>query len=385
MWFFALVACTPDIRGLYEQERTAALTAASERPAHWEPDLRISIAEPDLEAALSATLRAALADSKPIRVALPLGLKAELRPRVNVEKAAIHPSDACPSCLGFDAAFAGRAAWSVGPASGTLPFEASADGVFSVDVEDGTRVVARPKTIGNVHVKISDYDDLRANPSKEVQDWVRAQLKEQLAPIPLIDLAASGLPLRDLRLRTGNGVTVEVLTNVPGSRPVTAARPLNVGVRVEVSETALAGLARRAAFEQGVLAMDVAADPHAMVVDGSDFTLSLRLWRLTGRGWWRDYEIEGAVKVERGKVVLAPKRAKETGQSKGAGLVDPLVALFEGKVLEAVTGALDRSLPASHSEDLGMVRLQAAASHVSGRDGTVTIDGTLDVSPPHTK
>lgn len=386
----AAAGCTPDVRGLYEAERVEALTLATERPARWSPDMIVRIAGPDLEAAVGTAIKAAVADPAPLRLPLPLGMTAELKPRLTVDRAVLRGSDACPACVGFDAQLSGKAVWNVGPASGSFPFEVAADGVFAVEVSAEREVRARPRSIGSVRVKIADYGNLRTNPSGEIQDALRAMLSKEMPRIALVDLGDVPVPIRDLRLRTlgsagDGGVSIELLTDVPGARPAVDGDPLPSGVRVAISESALTGLARRAAFEQGELAMSVAADPRSLSVEGTRFTMGLRLWRLVGRGWWRDYTVTGELAIVGGKLKLSPEGVTETGHSPGAGLVDPLAALFQGKVLEAISDAFARSLPASRAEDLGSVRLRAAAKQVTGRDGTLVVDGTIAVQSPHSR
>jgi hypothetical protein len=381
MWW--LFACTPDVRGLYESEREAALTVATERPRDWDADLRVQIGEPDLEAAVATALRVAVAEAKPLKLELPLGATASLKPRLSVDRAKLAGSDACKACLAFDSKLNGHATWEVMGARGDFPFEVEADGVLAVEVAEGRRVQARPYRVGAVRVKLGDLEGLRVNPSGEIQEWIRAELEKDLPPIRIVDLDPDALPVRDLRLRTGDGsVTVEALTDVPGSKPAAPAEKLAKGVRVSVSETALVGLARRAAFEQGTVAMEVAADPRGIAVEGDRFTLSLRLWRLVGRGWWRDYEVVGKLAIEDGKLKLTPEDVKETGRSQGAGLVDPLAALFQNRVMEAIADVIRRSLPAHRKESLGAVQLKAEAQRVSGHDGTLSVDGTLDLTAP---
>lgn len=382
-----LAACTPDVRGLYEAERRDALTVAAARPQDWDADLRVRIAADSFEEAVGVALRAALQDPPGFDLALPLGLTAKVKPRdVVVERARLRPSDACDACLALDAQLAGKAAWSVGGAGANFPFQVSLDGIVELDVAGGTEVRARPRTISDIRVKVGDLEGLRASPSKELQDWIRAELSRSMPPIVLGDLGGADLPVRDLRLRTAPGeLVMEALTDVPGAKAAAAGTRPEKGVTVSISETALAGLARRAAFEQGVLAMDVAADPRALRVDGDAFTMDLRLWRLVGRGWWRDYEVKGSLAVVAGQLRLQPASVTEVASSPGATLVDPLAALVQAKVIEAIQDAVHTTLPASRSENLGAVRLRAAAKRVRGADGTLFLDGTLQVVPPGKK
>ncbi len=388
MWFgltiLDLAACSPNVAALYEEQRTAALEVASERPAEWAPDASLSLAGPDFQAAVQSALKAALAREQPaLSVNLPLGLTASLRPVFSAEEARLRPSATCPSCLDFDATLVGRAAWSLGPAGGTIPLDVSAEGVFALEVAEGHVIEAVPRAVTSIRVRVSDFAGLKFNPSRELQEYLTQTLASTLPRVRIVDLDTSALPLRDLRLRSqGGAIRIELLTNVPGARSIAAIEAPTEGVRLTLSETALIGLARRAAFQQGELAMDVYADPLAMNIEGTDFTLDLRLWRLVGRGWWRDYRVHGQLSVQGGAIQLVPKRTEELAHSVGAGIVDPLAILFEARILEAITNAVAQSLPASQAQDLGVVRMRAETTAVHGRDGTLIVDGTLVIRAP---
>jgi hypothetical protein len=386
MFLLALFACTPDVRGLYESERTAALEVATERPRDWQPDVTLQIAGPDFEEAVSVALKAALTRTQdPLVVPIGLGFEAKLKPVFTIEEAVLRTSDTCPSCLSFDAELNGKATWSLGPSSGTVPLDVSAQGVFALEVANGNVIQAVPRAITSVKVKVMDFNGLKVNPSKQIQEWLTDQLSDRIPKIKIVELDTSLLPLRDLRLRSQAGaVRIEALSDVPGARPVGNIEVPTEGVRLAISETALIGLARRAAFQQGELTMDVYADPLEMNVEGTQFTLDLRLWRLVGRGWWRDYRIFGDLAVKGGAIQLVPSRVEELGKSPGAGLVDPLAALFEGQILQAITRSVAQTLPGARAQDLGVVQLRAETNLVSGREGTLVVDGKLLVRAPDT-
>ena len=377
-------ACTPDVIAMYEAEKSAVLSAATDRPATWEPDVVLHIAGPDFEDAVETAIKAALTkEQAPVVFPVGLGMEAKLRPVFSIEEASLKASDTCASCLSFDAVLVGKAAWSLGPASGTIPLDVGAQGIFALEVVDGHIIEATPRAVTSIRVRVKDYAGLRLNPSTEIQEWLTAQLAGRIPKIRVVDLDTAALPLRDRRLRSQAGaVRVEALTNVAGAKPVGPVEAPTTGVRLAISESALVGLARRAAFEKGELTLDVHADPLEMNVEGSEFTLDLRLWRLVGRGWWRDYRIYGDLQVQSGKLKLVAKRVEELGKSPGAGLVDPLAALFEGRILEEITDAVSQSLPATQRQDLGVVQLRAETTTVSGRDGTLVVDGQLVVRAP---
>lgn len=381
MGFFLLLACGPDIRSLYEEERTHALTLASDVPADWQPDLVVAIGEDALGRAVSAAASEALeAQSKPLFLELPLGATATLRPNLHVNAAELSPGQGCESCVHFDLDVRGDVAWSLGALGGSFPARVAVGGQLQVGVEDRTRVVAKPFKIGKVELASGELGGLRANPSSALQDWIRAAVGTSLPPIPIADLGGGELPVRLLRVKTGeHALRVEVLTDVPGARGATVPDPRSDALILGLSETALAGLLRREAFEKGPVAMDVAVDPRAVDVDGTGFHLNLRLWRLVGSGWWRDYDVTGALSVNAGRIVLRAAEVRETEASAGAEFVDPLAALAQAQILEAIAANLERTLPGSKREKVAGVKLRAVVTGVRGVGDTLLVDGELRV------
>lgn len=380
-----LLACGPDVTRQYEAEKSRALAVATDHPAQWSPDLTLAIATPDLARVTGVAVSTAIEtiSRKPIRLELPLGMSGELRPNLDFRNLTIAPSDACGACFSFAADLDGKAGWSVGPASGQVPLEVAATGVLEVTIQEGHTIGAKVFRVGRITVETPSLGALNVDARGPLQQSLRDVLQARVPPIRIADLDTAALPVRDLRLHTAStGLTIDILSDVPGGTPVKAASPPASGVRLTVSEATLTGLARRAAFQAGVQQYDVAVDPRGLHLDGSTFTLDLRVWRLVGRGWWRDYKVTGAIGVDRGRIQLSPTEAKEVDASPGAGLVDPIAALLQGRILDAIVNALDRSLPGHTTENLGAVKLSAAASSVTGADNELYVVGSLVAAAP---
>lgn len=378
-----VLACTPDIRSLYDAERAIALAVASDTPSAWHPDLSVQIATPAFESVVETAVSAALsADRDPIKLSLMIAT-AELRPKLTARKAQVSPSNACAACLAFDTDINGKVRWEVGGVGASFPLDLSAKGAMELRIVEGKRLEARVHHIGKIALKLKDIGDLKANPSEELQGWIRDALSDRLPPIPLTELDTRSFPARDLRIVTsGDALSLEVLTDVPGAKPVAPLAVPKSGFQLLVSESALTGLARRQAFEAGKVAYEVAIDPRAIHVDGTEFTMGLRLWRLVGRGWWRDYTITGTLGVADGKVKLTPKDVVEAGKSRGADFVDPLVALVQARILDAIADAIDRSLPAHKAATVAGTRMRAVVTAVRGQDETLVVSGTLTAEAP---
>ncbi len=378
-----LWGCVPDVRPLYEEEKARAAAIATDAPSQWEPDLVIGIGEAALGQAVDAAGTEALErSSKLLELSFPLGAAAQLKPKLRVTRAELEPGKGCDSCLHFDLDIRGEVKWSLAALGGSFPLHVEVGGQLQILVEKGTTVVARPFRVGKVVIAGAEFGALRVDPSALLQDYVRAAIGEALPPIPLVDLSESGLPIRLVRIKNGkDAVRIEVLTDVPATIPAVVPDPGREGVLVGISETALAGLLRREAYASGLHQMNIAVDPRAVTVEGDRFDLDLRIWRLEGKGWWRDYDVQGTLAIENGKLRLRTEErlVKQVAASPCAGLADPLVALFQAKILEAIATNLDRTLPAARRESLGIIGLHATATQVSGSDHTLLLGGDLRV------
>jgi len=377
-----LAACT-DVSALYDKAREEALSVADGRPASWEPDVAVAVATETLQSAVDTAMDVALEEEmKPVELRLPAGLEATVRPKLQAEAVRVRPNEECSACFGFDARLKGKVAWTLGIAQGSLPVEVNAAGVIGLDVADGKRLVMTPRKLSSIKVA-SSKGQIGFDLDGPLQDYLRAALVDQLPPIQLTKLDTKGMPVRDLRLRTDSaGVVLELLSDVPGARPLARVSPPKTGVEVTLSETALVGLARRAAFEAGTMDYDIAVDPRTLDVDGSRFTLGMRLWRLSGNGWWRDYEITGDLRLTDRRIKLEARDAVEKGQSAGAALSDPLAALFEGKILEAIVTAATLNLPNSRRTEAGGVGVDAQLWRVEGVGEALVVGAELTVVPP---
>lgn len=378
----SLLACAPDVIALYSLERESALTFVTDRPSDWQPDAKLRISKPALSTAIGAGLRAAVSGELPtVQVELPLGQSAKMRPHLVVDQASVVPSDSCSPCLDFDGNLLGKVEWSIASLNGSFPFELAASGVLAVEIRDGAKVMARLQTVRKVQVQVLRLGGFAVNPSSTLEKFAKSLLLDRLEPILLTELDISTLPFRDLRLSTSaDGLTVDMLSNVPTGRPLPPLGAATADVELALSESTLLALARRAAFTQGELAMDVVADPRILMVNEDSFTMGLRLWRLVGRGWWRDYTVLGKIVIEKGNIKFKPEKVTEGAKSPGAGLVDPLAALFEGTILNTVEKGLRQSMPASRTQDLGGgVRLSSEVSGVRGQNGAVLVQGTIAV------
>jgi hypothetical protein len=380
--FVLLLACAAGVIEEYAKERELALLVATETPSPWSADAVLRLSEGAIEQAVGAALKATVSRDLPsTTLDLPLGQKATLLPHLVVDKVQAAPTDACSPCLSFDGTLLGKVGWTLPPLNGSFPFEVTAAGILHISVGEGQVIQARLKEIKKVQVRILEVGGLSFNPSSTLEKALQRTLLEQLKPVELTRLDPATIPIRDLRMKTTRqGLSVELLTNVPTGQPLPPLPAATGDVELILSEATLLGLARRVAFNQGTLAMEVAADPRVLMVAGDKFTLGLRLWRLVGRGWWRDYTVTGRVSVQDGNIRFKPELVTEGAKSRGAGFVDPMAALVEGSILAAVEKSMRQSLPATRTQGLGGgTRLYSEMTGVEGREGMLIARGKIGI------
>jgi hypothetical protein len=211
-------------------------------------------------------------------------------------------------------------------------------------------------------------------------------VEAEFPPIPVAELGTADLPLRAVSLATSDDyLLVRVLTSSP-TRSTGALVPQAQGDwYLSLDEGALLGLARKDAFEAEPMEYDVHADPRSLEIQDQAFVLGLRLWRLAGAGWWRDYQVSGNIHIDGDRLVLEPEAVRELDQSKGAGLVDPLALFAEGLILEAIQDALHIARPAQIEEPIGGAKLVLGVEGASGSGGTLSLRGTASIEEQRSK
>lgn len=382
MLLLLVLACAGNIPEMYEAEKAAALASPRAPGKVWQPELRLRLSDEALgRAAREVVAAGVLQVDRAYSVDNPLGIPVKARPSAQVSRLDLSLGADCGGCLVLDAQLDGSARWTAGPAQGEVPFSARIGGQMRFATEDegdGWRVTGRIVQVGRVTVK--------AGPSKAVDltPIVRGWLTDALADAPPLQLGRIGgaaLPLRALRIRETDGaLEIQALGDVSGARPVDAAtQPLTTDWDLRLHPDTALALMRRKAFQAGPGELDVAIDPRALSVEGGRFTLGLRLWRLQGAGWWRDYTVEGTLGARAGTLRLKGEQATEGERSRGAGLADPLALLAEGRILEAVGSGVNQSIPAQRELAVKGVGISAKAERARGEAGALVVSGGLAV------
>ena len=374
--------CAGNIHQLYQSERDAALAQPPKPPADWQPDLRLRLSDAALQDVATAAVDGGLLDlDQDFVVDGPLGVRVRLRPSARVKRIRVGASEACEACLAVTGALSGDLRWQVGPLDGSVPFTADLSGALAFAADSaggGWDLSGRLKKVDQLAVSVGPIQ--RVEVGRELRSALRDALRDAPA-IPLGRIGGAKLPLVRLRVVTGGGhVEVQGLSDVAGHGAVSPGQGrVAAGWELRLSEQTVSAMLRRQAFHRGLLDKEVALDPRALDFDGDRFTMDLRLWRLAGAGWWRDYTVEGTAKVVDGEIRLRSKDATEAGKSRGAGLADPIALLGEARILEAVANGVRQAVPAGRAAKVAGTRLMAESTHMSGDGDALVVVGTASL------
>lgn len=364
---------------MYEAERDVALGRAPSPIDQWKPDIRVRLSNEALDDLVQAVVaKSVLAWSQDFTMEGPLGLQAKVSPSARVTSLTLSPSTACDGCLKADVTLSGRADWTAAGAKGSVPLEADLGATVSFELTSaGESWMTTGRVTGIDRVKVSSGRLGTLDATDLLGDWLGDAVK-QAGPLALGEIGGASLPLRAARIATPRGqLEVQLLSDVIDGAPVSGGTTLDGDFDVRISAATVLGLARRQAFETGVIAHDVAAIPTSLSLDDQRFTMGLRLWKLKGFGWWRDYSVTGTMGLKGGDMVLAASEATEGETSKGAGLADPIALLAEGRILEAITDGLQTAVPASTAIEVADETLRAKVRAVQGDRGTLVMVGEL--------
>ncbi len=376
-----LTACGARIRTLYEQSREEALADPGAAGPGWTPDARLGISW-DLVTALAAhELRRQLEDpDAELELSLPLGASASVKPDLELQDTSVAAAKACDTCLRVKSSFAGDLEWSLGGLRGQVPVKVQVSAVLELltrEQGDTTHVEA---SLRQATVRLPDAPEverLRIALDDPLAEWIKERVEADFPPIPLAELGTGDMPVRAVRLESSDGhVLVHALSTSPVQSPGLQLGGGSGDWFVCVDQAALLGLARRASFEAGELEYQVYADPRSLSVQDQEFTMGLRLWRLAGVSWWRDYQVSGTLGLSGQRVELEATEVLEVDHSRGAGLVDPLALLGRGVILSAIEDALHIARPAQLEGRLAGATLLMNIDAAAGQDGALLASGS---------
>ncbi len=393
LFFVSTLACGgKGVLADYEAARAAALADPGPPPAVWEPDAALFMTPDVVEAVIASALTKHRPLTGQFEVQVPLAGKAVVTPELVVRSLKIASSPRCADCLAVDARLDGEVRWKLGGTTGRSPVDLTA--AFDTELETSRQAdgqfafTARPREVREIDLKLGGVAaSLAPRVEKGLKDWVQANVLDRAEPIPLGVAGSPELPLRAARMTTSsNGVALALLTRSPTPVALPKVAPkLQSGWQLDVSSESLLGLAKAASFAAGPIAYEVVAEPRRLSIVPGRFSMDLRLWRLTGKGWWRDYTIEGDLRIAPDGVDLAATSVVEGEKSPGAVWVDPLAALAEGVILRSIEQAVQATLPSGISGQGGDLGYTVNVRAVTPGTGTLRVTGDLTVTPVRTK
>ncbi len=390
-----LLSCGPSVTGLYDRTKVDALANAAPLADDWAPEAVVHIQGGLVKSLVQNLLEEALAEDKVgYKTKLPMGMTADLTPRFRVQQLVLAPSPRCRTCFAATSKLQGTVHWSVGPIGGNIPATVKVEGDFWIKTkgsdaqgsdaqgsdaqgsDEGFALSLVMAELSHLETKVGQFRGI--TPSAETVAWAKRRLLDASKPISMGEIGGSQLPIADLRVLPSQrgGVRIELATTAHGRTPITSDSPALAGDWVAgISTGTLLSLVRRAAFERGEIQMGIYVDPRELTVDGENFTLLLRLWRVGRRAWWRDYRVEGTLAASPHRIRFLPEHVEELGHSRRAKVVDPLAMLAEGLLLEAVAQGTMQALPTPRKTQVGEQMVQLDITTVLGAEGVLWLAG----------
>ena len=319
LWMLILLGvagCPRSVMQDFRDAKQAALDKPEDPQGRWQPDAVLHISHDVLERLVNRMLSdyGTLAGTLDATVAT-------LRPRLSVKQVNLGKGD-CPRCLGVGTKLAGTL--KVGTAVGSTSVPATVDLAFDIvlDVESrqGEHLIqVQPRRLRDLNVTINGVGLGYARST--VQSWVDQSLLTDVPPQEVTTIGGDDFPVRAVKVvPVQDAVQIHVLTSAPDAASIPVPRVAPQGWRLDIAPRTLVAMAAAEAYRAGPVAHDVVPVPTSLGLQEDRFTLGLRLWRTKGRGWWRDYEVTGSVKVDGNKIVLTPRTPRKQASRPGLRL-----------------------------------------------------------------
>lgn len=378
-----LTACTTKpTMPEFEAARAAALKAPPPVGDDWQPDATLMIS-PALTRDL---IRTGLDSYGTIDDPIALESGGEVKPDLTVQKVVMGAKPSCPTCLDIQARVDGTVGYMQGGLGAQVAVDATVHVVVEVSAKDagaGTwDVQLAVKDVSKVQINKSKLPNrLVKSVDKALLSAARKALLDQAKPRTVATFEPEEMPLRAVRAASvPQGIRVDMLTAASSPTPIGKIPPrFSTGWQFSIQSDSLMDLARKQSFEDGVIAWEVVAEPKALRMRGSTYEMDLRLWMISGSGWWRDYTVTGAIEPTDEGFALTTGEIVKTGMSEGAETVDPLAAIGESQIIENIAASLNASLPKSTSGSASDHVVKVDLASVAGAAGMVHVRGDLKV------
>jgi hypothetical protein len=383
IWLF--ISCTTGIHAQYQQRADAVLQPAPPAELDWSPDLRLRLSKEALQRLTRRSIASGLLDQrgKTIRFDPPVGPSIELAPRLKISELEIlNSSQGCTDCLDLSVKLNGKTRWSIGSKSGKISVGAQAQVRAMLEVEekaDGQWSLSLSGLeLRKLQVESDKLSGLDLSPILE--GWVKKSIKKG-PQISLGKLGGDDLPIRAIRVRpTPTDLSVEVLSAIhdPGELPDEPA-PISEDWELQISQDTLLALMQRDAFSRGPLQLELAPDPRGLSLEDTLFSMDMRIWRLWGLGWWRDYRVDGEVRIHKEQLEVEAQSIESLGHSRWARAVDPLALLAERRILSSLEDGVQAAVPLDQAASLGDFKISTISKQVEATEGMLLIRGDLQI------
>ena len=144
---------------------------------------------------------------------------------------------------------------------------------------------------------------------------------------------------------------------------------------------ALLNIARREAFTLGEVSpgTGIYAEPTSLDLEGQGFEMGLRVWRLDGTDWWRDYTLSGDISILKEELVLKATAVKEGDKSEGAGIADPIALIGEAYIMRVLQDSAQGALPSSEHFEVGASTWSVVLEDAQGLSENLVMSGRIKV------
>lgn len=373
------MACAGPMRRAFDSHVAAALQKPTPDADAWIPDAMLFLSD----AVVARALAAGLVDQD-LSARLDGGDGLVIRPDLSIRDLAIRPATAgCDGCLGVTGTLTGQVGAGPTGLESTAPLEVGLDLDLELLVTPGTEgwlVRARPHAVHRVDVAPGRLrGHLRRADLAPITPWLEQAVVGELPVFTLARFGRLDLPLEGVRLDViEGGVEVRGRTESPEAGRIRPALHVDAGWTGHVSSQSVVGLARAALFAAGPVDRDLWIEPLDMDLDGERFRLEVRMWVPRGVGWWRTHEVMGSWSLARGRVHLEAEEVFPLEASPGAGEVDLLPAMGQGRVLDAVANALNTAIPIARAQDIQGVRTIWSLTGLVQQGEDLVVEGSVD-------
>ena len=374
-------ACGPTVKSQYETTLATMRPDLGETASRWRGDADLWLSAKATESMIRTEFGVTGAlPVKPIR--FPGG---EILPRLTVSKLRVLDGDACRDCIRISLNLSGQVKWTLGRRQGVVPVSARPTLDLTVEAQrrgETWQVLATPRNLDLGSVEAGDL----GGGLRRALVGVLEQSLERVDPFVIARFQGQALPLRAARARVqAGGFAIELLTASPTSAALPPGRAATDSTdwQFRLHQESLTGLVRAGVLQKGLIGGKVALDPRSIRLRDETFELLLRIWRPKPLfcGWWRDYRIAGDLRIDRGGLQLARPEVSPAGQSFGAPLVDPLVALAEAKLLAMIEEAAAATVPGRQTLPTRRATYRSEVVTVRGSETHLTLGGSLKISP----